>query len=306
MVSVIVPVYNVEKYLEDCLTSVEKQTYRDIEIILIDDGSTDCSGKICDKHAKNDHRIRVIHKKNEGVSIARNTGIKHATGEYLMFVDSDDCIHPKIVENYLKLQNSGVTVICDLTDDYDRWKNFKGSDFEVKTENISREYFMKMFYEDHINSPADKLYCTDIIKKNGILFPTDKNLGEDLLFNLEYLMAAKTSYVIMHGPYYYYRFREGSLTHLNRSDLIEIQKNLFKEIRRFLESSDLWSDENEKMYYSILWDRLYLNWKLLDKRRECLKDPVWDEVWRECQCRGVCTWKRKMKRIITKMYRYFL
>ena len=101
MVSIIVPVYNVEEYLRECVDSILNQTYSDVEVILVDDGSTDQSGNICDEYAKMDSRIKVIHKKNGGVSAARNTGIGEASGEYLMFVDSDDAIHPELVEAYM-------------------------------------------------------------------------------------------------------------------------------------------------------------------------------------------------------------
>ena len=102
-VSIIVPVYNVEKYLEKCLDSIVKQTYENIEIILVDDGSTDKSGTILDQYAEMDNRISVIHKKNEGVSTARNTGIEAARGEYICFADADDYLMPDYVEYLLTL-----------------------------------------------------------------------------------------------------------------------------------------------------------------------------------------------------------
>ena len=107
MISVIVPVYNVKKYLRVCVESIINQTYRDLEILLIDDGSTDGSGELCDKLAKCDERIRVIHKSNGGLSSARNKGIDLAKGEYLLFVDSDDYIHPKMVGHLYELADNG-------------------------------------------------------------------------------------------------------------------------------------------------------------------------------------------------------
>ena len=97
-ISVIVPVYNVEKYLTKCVDSIMNQTYKDLEIILVDDGSTDNSGKICDEYVKKDKRFKVIHKKNGGLSDARNVGIKNSTGEYLSFIDSDDYIDNDMIE----------------------------------------------------------------------------------------------------------------------------------------------------------------------------------------------------------------
>ena len=92
MISVIIPVYNVEKYLRKCLDSILKQTYKDVEIILVDDGSKDASGAICDEYANTDVRIKVLHKENGGVSSARNVGLCLATGEYVTFIDADDCV----------------------------------------------------------------------------------------------------------------------------------------------------------------------------------------------------------------------
>ena len=112
MISVIVPVYNVEKYLRRCVETIQKQTYADLEIILIDDGSTDDSGKICDDFSKGDRRIKVIHKKNEGLSAARNTGMENATGEYITFVDSDDYIDSKMYEKMIMALESSHCDIC--------------------------------------------------------------------------------------------------------------------------------------------------------------------------------------------------
>ena len=98
MISVIVPIYNVEEYLPTCIESILNQTYKDLEILLIDDGSTDNSGKICDEYAKQDKRCIVIHQQNKGVSATRNTGLNYATGKYISFVDGDDYIHPQMIE----------------------------------------------------------------------------------------------------------------------------------------------------------------------------------------------------------------
>ena len=98
LISVIIPVYKVEKYLEQCVESVRQQTYSNIEIILVDDGSPDKCGKICDEYACKDKRIKAIHQNNMGLSVARNTGVEYSKGEYLVFIDSDDYIHPKLLE----------------------------------------------------------------------------------------------------------------------------------------------------------------------------------------------------------------
>ena len=116
MISVIVPVYNVEKYLRQCLDSVLAQTYRELEIILVDDGSTDGSGAICDEYATRDSRIKVVHQQNGGLSSARNAGLDLATGEYVAFVDSDDYIHETMLELLYQalVENNADTVICNF------------------------------------------------------------------------------------------------------------------------------------------------------------------------------------------------
>lgn len=107
MISVLVAVYNVEDYLPRCLDSVLSQTYLDLEIILVDDGSTDSSGSICEKYAEKDERLKVIHQANEGLSSARNTGLRAATGDYILMIDGDDALHPQMIEILHKLITSG-------------------------------------------------------------------------------------------------------------------------------------------------------------------------------------------------------
>ena len=117
LISIIIPVYNVEKYLDKCINSVLMQTYKNIEILLINDGSTDSSGQICESYAKKDSRIKVIHKENGGLSDARNVGIEHSTGSYIMFVDSDDyidCNMASVLYNLLNSTNSDMA-ICNCT-----------------------------------------------------------------------------------------------------------------------------------------------------------------------------------------------
>ena len=129
LISVVIPVYNVEKYLQRCVTSVTEQSYSNLEIILVDDGSVDNSGAICDDFAKKDKRIRVIHKENEGLGLTRNVGIKAATGNYICFIDSDDYIAREYIETiYSDLKKSSADVCyCghtkDISGNYEIRKN---------------------------------------------------------------------------------------------------------------------------------------------------------------------------------------
>ena len=147
MISVIVPVYNVESYLPKCLDSIIAQTYTDLEILIIDDGSTDRCGAICDSYAERDRRIRVFHTENRGLSAARNLGLDHAKGEYIGFVDSDDWIEPDMYEVLLrKAEETGADVVtCRFYQEYtDRTETFPGpeNEFAVKGDEILRTYLL--------------------------------------------------------------------------------------------------------------------------------------------------------------------
>ena len=116
MISIIVPVYNVEEYLEECLESIRKQTYQDIEVILVNDGSTDDSQAICEHICQTDKRFRLINQKNQGQSVARNHGVKESIGEYIMFVDSDDVVSLGLLEQLMKYMSNGIDIVeCDRT-----------------------------------------------------------------------------------------------------------------------------------------------------------------------------------------------
>ena len=158
MISVIVPVYNVEPYLRKCLDSIVAQTYTDLEILVIDDGSTDRCGAICDSYAERDPRIRVFYTENRGLSAARNLGLDHATGEYIGFVDSDDWIEPDMYEVLLKkaVQTDADIVTCRFFQEYrDRTEEFPGPENEFATEGdeILRTYlFNKRICQDAWNN----------------------------------------------------------------------------------------------------------------------------------------------------------
>lgn len=222
MISVIVPVYNVEKYLNNCVKSVLGQSYKDLEIILVDDGSTDDSGLICDFWKEKDNRINVIHKKNGGLSSARNAGLSIANGNYIMFVDSDDTIDSNMVNVMYDTitENSSDIVICD----YQRIKNEKPkvcdvNNFEIETMNYD-DLWEEIF--GHLNnSSCNKMYKKELMNnisfKNGIIH------GEDLLFNLDYLSNCKKGTKI-NCKFYHYYIRENSITKAPFS------KNCFNEI----------------------------------------------------------------------------
>lgn len=244
MVSVIVPVYNVENYLEQCIESIRKQTYTNIEIILIDDGSTDMSGHICDSYAKVDERIKVIHQINSGVANARNMGIRNAMGEYIVFVDSDDWIDPDMLECFISNMN-GVDMISTAY-----WKNhennqtFMRNTIPVRTYDDEESicYFKKhMMYsggnnfDDALASTCNKMFRSDYLKKIFETINISISYEEDAILVYTYVMQCN-SIKILDKPFYHYRMRMNSATHSfypqflkNVSDIYEYLYELFSK-----------------------------------------------------------------------------
>lgn len=186
-ISVIIPIYNSENFLQNCVESILKQTYEDFELILVNDGSLDNSLEICNIFASQDSRIQVLDKPNGGVSSARNMGINHAKGEFIAFVDSDDVV----CSNYLKLllnniKNSDISMgavrLLDVGIDTELSvlnNNYTLNSFKENCENTFKGHY--------INSPCNKLFKKAIIKENALQFRTDMKMGEDAVFVLSYL-----------------------------------------------------------------------------------------------------------------------
>lgn len=211
LISIIVPVYKVEKYLEKCVNSILKQTYTNLEIILVDDGSPDKCGQLCDELAKTDDRIKVFHKENGGLSDARNYGVERANGEYIGFVDSDDYIHESMYEELYKAIKKTGTVIaeCGVTRVYKNTlrPHYEGEDYFLV---LDREGYLKEYLENKrlYGSAWCKLIHKDLAKK--IKFPTGK-IYEDAFYTLE-LLKTVDKYTLISGNYYYYYIRENSIT----------------------------------------------------------------------------------------------
>lgn len=227
-VSIIVPIYQAEKYLGECLDSIIKQTYKNIEIILIEDGCSDKSGAICDEYAELDKRIIVCHNKNHGVSYSRNYGIKKAKGKYILFIDSDDSIDKYYVENFIDAITS---YDCDIVvcgyEKIDIINNNKEKCLINKYDEIFSGLLKDDYYlvEPFLLTPWGKLYKTETIKENNIFFPEDCNIAEDQIFNYQYLRLVKR-YLFINKPIYKYFYRNISSLTNNR----EI-KNFFSEIK---------------------------------------------------------------------------
>ena len=201
LISVIVPIYNTEKYLKKCINSIINQTYKNIEIILIDDGSTDSSKEICDDFSKIDSRIVVIHKKNEGVSKARNIGLKVSNGKYIAFIDSDDCIEKKYLEALYKKM---IEPEIDMT-----MISFINNNDKIM---INEEFLLNCFTteqnEEYYGYIWGKLLKNNIIKENNIKFNENITYNEDRLFIVEYALKCNKVKIIKNGTYYKYNYNK--------------------------------------------------------------------------------------------------
>ncbi len=255
-VSIIIPIYNAENYLNRCIDSVLNQEYENFELILINDGSTDQSGKICFEYAKKDPRVFVIQKENKGVSESRNCGLDIAKGKYIQFLDSDDWIAPEATR---MLVRSMEVFGCDMViSDFYRvsgeYMSQKGDISENKV--LSKEEFS----EHMIENPADfyygvlwnKMYRRDIIEKNNIRMDESLNWCEDFLFNLEYIRHANSFYALQ-IPIYYYMKRKGSLASqgMNIISTIRMKINVFEYYNKF------YQDVYDKESYETIRFQVY-------------------------------------------------
>lgn len=211
IVSIIVPVYNNENVISRCLDSILKQTYIDFELLLVNDGSTDRSGDICDQYSMQDARVKVYHKSNAGVSSARNLALRNVQGQWILFVDSDDWIDEMYVESLLSTAEDYDLIIgsATITDS----KGVRQGTFPNRSMSINE--FYNLFVDERIlkrTSPWAKLFRRDIISVNKLYFPEGMHIGEDAVFLYTYLLYCNNVKVIDNRHYHYVLDSSGSLT----------------------------------------------------------------------------------------------
>lgn len=245
LISAVVPVYNVEKYLAQCVESLLAQTWKDLEIILVDDGSTDSCGAMCDAYGAKYSHIKVVHKENAGLGMARNTGLDHAEGDYVVFVDSDDYVEPEMLEVlYNGLSANGVDV-CKAG--FRRFKNQDETRFirqyehQVFAGSLARTEFLPRL----IGSRPDQkdsiemcvwgcIYNMAPIREHGLRFPSERELiSEDIIFNIDYMQHANGACVIP-DVVYNYRMAPGSLTKRYRPDRFEACCHFYRHVKKTL------------------------------------------------------------------------
>lgn len=239
LISVIIPVYNAENTLERCVNSVIDQTYSNLEIILVNDGSKDKSLSICKELKLKDKRIKLINSENKGVSSARNIGIDNSLGKYIMFVDSDDYVdnqwcetlYSKVKENTFCISN--IYCVDDLTS-----KMYAENNIESNLLSFDISEFYEVYKLKLLNQPYNKIYEKKILTTFNIKFDKSLSLGEDLLFNLDYLLKCHTIQIINKRTYYYIKGRQDSLCNKFYSNLYSIQKRIYLKMLDTISSID--------------------------------------------------------------------
>ncbi len=307
LISIIIPVYGAEKYLPACLDSVLAQTYRNLEIILIDDGSPDNSGKICDDYAARDSRIRVIHQKNAGVSAARNAGLDAVSGGYIGFVDADDYIKPDMYETlYKRLQECGADIVqcghCRVSLD--------GTvilEVETRQAVLDRKGAMKELLVGDIHySDWDKLYRRELFE--GIRFDVHISYGEDLLLNYQILKRCE-HVALLKGAYYFYVQNPLSASYDYKKKYSSPIKQIMEDIQREYPDLADYAQWVPCSWFSALYEQAHprLNRQAKADQAECGKLRAWalGELRKElCKClfNRSCPPKIKCKIVLTAVF----
>lgn len=308
-VSVVIPVYNVEKYLRECVDSVLRQTYSSYEIILVDDGSIDSSGSICDEYAAKDSRISVVHKANGGLSSARNAGLEKAEGKYVYFLDSDDYIIEDAIQALTeKAENDNSDIVffdavsfADDEDDFKVSQNYRRK-HSYKTDK-GTEVFTKLQKNDEFHSAVPLLFIKkELLEKNNILF---KNgiYYEDMLFTYQVFCRAATVSQCADACYYR-RYRSNSImtSRKNTKHFISFV-TVYKEVKRFSEEFGIADEDFAKAYTARcafncfnIYERLNENDKKANKNKlreiiaDILKNNAYDNTALRMRCYGKIFW----------------
>jgi len=258
LISVIIPMYNVEKYIVRCLSSIIEQTYENLEIILVNDGSTDDTKMICQSFVENDDRIKLHSVENAGVSAARNLGITLAKGAYIQFIDSDDYITKDYISTLYELiiDHSVDLAVCSIVlydtknqpiTSWDAGQNIL--DFNAIDEN----YLIEIIKSFLLFGPVNKLYKTKVIRDNKVNFDTSISYGEDLIFNMDYLMSVSKVIVTNKVHYGYFQMNTNSLSNKFYLNKYDISKKIHNRLIAFFSEKSI----NFNALTSVLYQRFF-------------------------------------------------
>ena len=277
-ISVIVPVYNTEKYLHRCIDSVLAQTYKDFELLLIDDGSKDSSGTICDEYAAQDTRVRVFHKENGGVSSARNAGLAIASGDWIMHLDGDDWIEPDMLERLIqKGEDTGADIVMgdflfaysdrDILYSLPDWDNNKTASLNRYITSVwtcvwGGIHKRSLYEEYQLKSPQGVTYCEDFHLMARLCYHAKKVVN-------------------VHQPFYHYRQQEGSVMHNLSKKTERDEQWVYQDIIRFFKEKRVYDDYRKSMCWRMLkaTQELVLDkstWKTFQEMVPEKKHYIWD------------------------------
>lgn len=246
LVSIIIPAYNVEEYLEECVKSLLSQTYKNYEIIIIDDGSTDQTYKVARNLSSDNKRIKLLHQRNQGVSVARNIAMKNAEGEYFIFVDADDVVAPRYVETLVtNLKTVDMVIVGFSSERKDIITESASKPIYAKAVNVKEDILCGTNYDGYL---WNKIFRRSIIEKYKLEFRRNIVVWEDLLFVLEYLNKCKMI-LIFDDKLYFYRKREGSAVN---STSIEKYKSKYVTVE-YIKNNELANTIESKKRISLLY-----------------------------------------------------
>ncbi len=244
-ISIIIPVYNAESYIETCLDSILLQSYKDYEVWIINDGSSDMSGEICDGYANRHRNFNVIHNSNHGVSFSRNLGISKSKGEYLLFVDSDDYINEdtlKILNDSTLNHRSDIVIFgfqYDIIDEDRILINLPEREFNGSTKLFMTDAFLDLHRLEFLNPPWNKLIKKSLITENDIHFNEDFSICEDMSFNMELLYHSKDITVLRESLYHYVIKSFGSLVFKFHDNYYEAMSYYFELTKKLFENNEV-------------------------------------------------------------------
>lgn len=259
LISIIIPIYNVEEFLPQCLDSAINQTYRNLEIILINDGSPDNSEAICLEYAKKDDRVKYFKQKNGGVSAARNNGLGQASGDYIFFLDSDDYLSADCINDLVSCVDGNVLPVTGFVIDfYDKGSIVTPAQSNGVYNNIY-DFFIDFhkYFATKLNFPWGKLYKSSIIKDNGLSFTESLSVGEDIVFNLQYYRCCNTGVMMLKSCGYYYRQHgSGTLSKKFNPNLFDWNELVYTSIRDFLLENNTMTEVNRSHFYNNVFGNL--------------------------------------------------
>lgn len=259
MISVIIPVYNAADYLDRCLESVSVQSFSDWECILVNDGSTDSSGAICDGWCIRDERFKSIHQSNRGVSTARNNGILASSGDYLCFIDADDWVEADYLESMIGHAADADLVVSGQTRERAGEQPVIFAPSETGFFYLDPEHsgtFIDLCDKFLLFAPHEKLYKKGIVVQNGLHFPADCSYGEDLVFNFYYLRHTQNVYTIANAPYHY-SIGEDTLSTVFRPDRFKEDYGQWKILDGFCREKGFYDSIAINYLYKRLWGIVY-------------------------------------------------